>query len=205
MNEHKARFGKTVDAGALKDLKKIITVGSSPAIETGTDLLNIICAFATANPEATYSVQGTAIFETPETFMQAIKKADASALEKSWIQKIAIDVNQGEDTKGRLLEAVMNPNVAEHMVPFIVLFKIVFKMAQIGMTLKTKQNLVRKQDTMKKEMDDAAVQIDTQLSYIENLSFSERIQGEANRIRNEDVYTLQMKKNTLETFINNHI
>ena len=69
----------------------------------------------------------------------------------------------------------MNPNLAEHMVPFIVLFKIVFKMAQIGMTLKTKQNLVRKQDTMKKEMDDAAVQIDTQLSYIENLSFSERI------------------------------
>ena len=43
------------------------------------------------------------------------------------------------------------------MIPFFVLFKIVFKFAQIGMTMKTKQNLERKQETMKKEMKDADV------------------------------------------------
>ena len=109
-----------------------------------------------------------------------------------------------EQQKGKLLAAVSNPSTASDMAPFFVFFKIVFKMAQTGMTLKTKQNLVRKQETMKKEMDDAVVQIETQKAYIDNLSFHERISAEANRIRGEDVQTLVQKKGILQFSINEH-
>lgn len=84
------------------------------------------------------------------------------------------------------------------MAPFFPLFKIVFKFAQIGMTLKTKQNLTRKQETLKKEMDDALVEIQTQEAFMKNLSFADRIQGEANRIREEEVAMLENKKKLLE-------
>lgn len=109
-----------------------------------------------------------------------------------------------EQQKGKLLEAVTNPATASDMAPFFVFFKLVFKMAQTGMTLKTKQNLVRKQETMKKEMDDATVQIETQRAYIENLSFHQRISAEADRIRSEDVQTLVQKKSILQFSISEH-
>lgn len=94
--------------------------------------------------------------------------------------------------------------MAQSMIPFFVLFKIVFKFAQIGMTMKTKQNLERKQETMKKEMKDADVQLQTQQSYIMNLGFAQRIKAEADRIRNEDVAVLDNKRRVLSVNIEEH-
>lgn len=84
MNEHKARFAKTVDAETLKEIKSIFSKGTSPAINTATEILDLICVFATADPNAKYSSHGS-IFENADNFGAAVKKADASALEKSWI------------------------------------------------------------------------------------------------------------------------
>ena len=89
------------------------------------------------------------------------------------------------------------------MIPFFPLFKLVFKFAQIGMTMKTKQNLERKQETTKKELKDADVQLKTQEAYILNLSFGNRIKKEADRIRNEDVTILENKKKLLNNNIVN--
>lgn len=85
MNEHKARFAKQVDKDVLSDIKRILQQGRSSACATGTEILNLICVFATGDTNATYSSAGQAIFASPETFGQAVKKADPSALEKSWI------------------------------------------------------------------------------------------------------------------------
>lgn len=62
----------------------------------------------------------------------------------------------------------------------------------------------RKQDTLKKEMDDAQVQIETQEAYIQNLSFANRISAEADRIRREDVLVLTQKRDLLVSNINEH-
>ena len=43
-----------------------------------------------------------------------------------------------DQKKGALLEAVTEAGFAADMIPFFPLFKIVFKFAQIGMTMKTK-------------------------------------------------------------------
>lgn len=62
----------------------------------------------------------------------------------------------------------------------------------------------RKQETLKKELDDALVEIETQDAFIKNLSFADRIQAEADRIRNNDVAVLINKKKILEHNINEY-
>lgn len=57
---------------------------------------------------------------------------------------------------------------------------------------------------MRKEMKDAEVQIETQQAYIMNLGFAQRIQAEANRIRNEDVAVLENKRRVLSLNIDEH-
>lgn len=203
MGEHRARFAKLVDDKVLKEIRNIMTQGTSPAVPTATTILNHICAFVTGNISATYQSHGTDIFASPEQFTQAIKRSDPAVLEKQEIQKIAQAVNMDTDQKkGALLDAVTQPASSATMAPFFVFFKIVYKFAQMGMTGRTKANLQRKQEAIKKEMDDAQVQIDTFKAYMTNLSFYERIQGEANRIRSEDVSVLQNKKQILTVNIN---
>lgn len=43
-----------------------------------------------------------------------------------------------DQKKGALLEQVTDAGMATDMIPFFPLFKIVFKFAQMGMTMKTK-------------------------------------------------------------------
>jgi len=64
--------------------------------------------------------------------------------------------------------------------------------------------VTRKQETLKKELDDADVEIETQKAFVENLKFADRIQAEADRIRNEDVAVLVNKKKILEHNINEY-
>ena len=85
MGEHKARFVKSIDEKALKEIKQIYERGQSQAIATAQTLLDLICKFVTGSPDASYNAQGENIFATSETFASACKKADPSVLEKQFI------------------------------------------------------------------------------------------------------------------------
>jgi len=132
-----------------------------------------------------------------------VKHCDPSHHEKQWIHEVAQKVNMDmEQQKGKLLRDISNPANAGTLFHFFPYFKIVFKFAQIGMTLKTKQNLERKQESLQREMDDAQVQINTQDSLIENLSFHERIGAECNRIKMEELAVLIDKEQNITHKIN---
>ena len=70
------------------------------------------------------------------------------------------------------------------------------------MTLKTKQNLERKQESLQREMDDAQVQINTQDALIDNLAFHERIGAEIMRIQTEELRVLVEKNQAIERQMN---
>ena len=113
MNEHKARFAKAIDKKVLDDVKKAMNQPGGACQQTQRDILNYITMFATNSPDARYDQQGAAIFESPEQFSQAVKRADPSAQEKQWIQKVAQEVNMDTDQKkGALLAAVSNAGTA---------------------------------------------------------------------------------------------
>ena len=155
MNEARAKFVKQCDADSIKEIKKIMSAGSSPAIPTMTLVLDKICQFITKNAEASYRSEGAAIFANAEVFSSAAKRADPSFHEKQWISDVASQVNMDmEGAKGKLLNAVSDPASANFMYHIFPYFKLVFKYAQIGMTLKSMQSLSRKQEKAQKELDD---------------------------------------------------
>ena len=75
--------------------------------------------------------------------------------------------------KGAILERLTNPASAASAFHFFPYFKLLFKLAQIGMTKKTKESLERKQEAMQKEMDAADVHIGTQDALIKNLGMAQ--------------------------------
>lgn len=87
------------------------------------------------------------------------------------------------------------------MYPIYPYFKLVFKFAQIGMTLKSKQSLQRKQERAMKEMDDITIQIQSDQSLIENLDFGNNYSAEAARARNSEIARLRSKQNQLRNKI----
>ena len=69
-------------------------------------------------------------------------RCDPSTLNKQWIADVAFSVNMNLDgVKGKLLKAISENNEAATLYPIYPYFKIVFKFAEIGMTLKSKQSL----------------------------------------------------------------
>lgn len=195
MQEAKAKFAKLADKDSIKDIKKQMSEGRSSAVQTGRQILDKICQFIAQDVNATYDREGTDIFMTSETFNSAVKKCDPSFHEKPWIRDAAQTVNMDlEGVKGSILQAVTNAGNLQDMAPFFPYFKILYKLCQIGMTLKSKQSLVRKQQAAKKEMEDLKVQQETAQALVDNLSFHERITAEVARIRTGELAAIIQKE-----------
>jgi len=92
-----------------------------------------------------------------------------------------------EGVKGEILTAVTDAKQVNEMLPFIPYFKVLFKFCQLGMTLKTKQNLTRKDDAATKETADLIAKKKTQEEILGNLDFSEDIQAEVERMRTQEI------------------
>jgi len=146
MKEQKAKFAKVLDKKSVANIKRIVRQGSSRAVKAGGEqILDFLCQFLAKDSSALFAREGQDIFLSHETLAQAIKAVDPSHHEKAWLRDVADSVNMDvEGVKGKLLAQVSDPENAESMIPFFPYFKLLFKLCQLGMTLKTKESLVRK-------------------------------------------------------------
>lgn len=191
MNEAKAKFSKQADKDSIKEIKKLLALGQSSAVGVARQILDKICQFIAMDQNATFDREGAEIFATAESFASAVKKCDPSFHEKPWIRDVAQTVNMDlEGNKGSILAAVTDAGRGNDMAPFFPYFKILYKFCQIGMTLKSKQSLVRKQTAAKKEKDDLQVQLDTAQALFDNLNFHERISAEVARVKSVELSTI---------------
>ncbi len=87
-----------------------------------------------------------------------------------------------EGVKGSILAAVTDATKVNEMAAFIPYFKVLFKFCQLGMTLKTKQNLLRKEEAAAKETEDLTAKKATMSEILANLDFSEDIKAEVTRM-----------------------
>jgi len=162
MNEARAKFAKQCDKASIEEIKKLMNPQNRPSA-TGKVILDIICKFISKDTNASFDKEGVDIFASVETLQTAIKRCDPSALEKQWIREQAESVNMSvEGVKGKLLGQVSNAGSAAEMLPFFIYFKVLYKFCQMGMALKTKQSLTRKQEAAQKEMDDIEAKMKTQ-------------------------------------------
>jgi len=152
MDEQKAKFAKSCDNASLTEIKGALMRGSCPH---GEEILDKITQFLTGNTKATFKNDGTLFFENETSFQKAVKKCDAAKNEKEWIRGVADSVNMNEDgIKGKLLAGISDPAESRNLIPFFPYFKVLFKLCQIGMTLKSKQSKQRREDEASKTMAD---------------------------------------------------
>lgn len=177
MKEQKAKFAKALDKKSVSEIKRIVSQGRNPAVnEGGLQILDHLCQFLCKNTSATFNREGLDIFATHETLAKAIKVVEPSFHEKAWLRDVADSVNMdAEGNKGKLLEQVTNPERAEAMIVFFPYFKLLFKFCQLGMTLKTKESLIRKQKAATEETERVGVELKTLEDMRSNLKFYERI------------------------------
>jgi|Transcript_40596 hypothetical protein len=200
MNEQKAKFLKPCDKNSLANVKKIVSSNQSRAAGTGREILDGICKFIKKDPNASFATDGQTIFMHPELFSKNIKECFPEDADKAWLQKMATSVNQpiGEGSvKGSLLKAVTEATTSSDMAPFFPYFKILYKLAQLGMTICKKTSLERQVAEKTKAMDDSQIEMEKQQAIVDNLSFYQRVQDEVNRASEEELYTLNFKSQDL--------
>ena len=199
MSEARAKFVKLCDKDSIKEVKKVMNARQSTAIGTATQILDRICQFLDASPDATFANEGATIFDSAESFASATKSCDPAAMEKSFIQDVAESVNMTQDgVKGSLLKSVSDSTAADAMLPFFPYFKVLYKLCQMGMTLKKKQSLQRKAETSKRELEELEISQVSAQRLVDNLGFHERMTAQANRIRSSELATMVAKKEQLE-------
>ena len=165
---------------------------------TGRQILDGICKFVAKNPNASFATDG-AFFGTPENFSKAIKDCNPVDMDRAWLQGVAASVNQSIDgVKGDILTQISNEASAADNVPFMPYFKILYKLAQLGMTITKRTSLERKVESSTKAMNDAQVEVDKQSAIVQNLAFYERVEREFSRANEQEIETLRVKRDELD-------
>ena len=199
MEEQKAKFAKSCNNDSLNEIKAALLRGSCPH---GEEILDKITQFLTGNTKATFKNDGGLYFDNETTFQMAIKKCDSAKHEKEWIRGVADSVNLNSDgIKGKLLAGISDAAESKNLIPFFPYFKVLFKLCQVGMTLKSKQSKQRREEEASKTMSNLQVNVETQEALIDNLAFRDLIENEVQRSQNQELAALVNKRMQLETQI----
>lgn len=203
MNEAKSKFGKNCDEKAIKEIKRIMGSGSSTAVQLGRDILDGICLLVKDSPDATWSSHGQDVFESAEAFNKCLRKADMRELEKGEIKKLADKVNCKDNVKGDILARITQDTNTLDNVPFFPFFKVLYKLCQIGMTLRTKRSFERKQHTIENEMADIQVEVDKHQAVYDSYNMHQRYTAEIERSQNDEIRKLQEALVQMESEVQN--
>ena len=110
---------------------------------------------------ASFAKNGEEIFASDIVYSKKIKECSPVDRDRQWLQGVAKSVNMDADgNKGDILQAVSDPSNAADMIHFFPHFKILFKFAQLGMTITKQTSLENKVVNAKKVMEQNLVQLE---------------------------------------------
>ena len=99
--------------------------------------------------------------------------------------------------QGTILAAMLDAVQGALLIPFMPYFKLLFKLCQIGLMMKKKQSLERKQIDADEYIADKTVKIASASALIDNLSFHERITAQILRTNEQDISAITNKQDRL--------
>ena len=181
MNEAKAKYLKGIDKPGLQKIKEI-AAGNGPAKSVVTEILDGIAKFVANDVNAVMRSGKGDLFDTVETFSKEVKDCFPADRDRQWLQGVAKNVNMDVDgNKGAILAAISDPNNAQDMVHVFPFFKILYKLAQLGMTITKRISLQRQVAEKSKAMEDSQVEMEKQKAIVKNLEFHQRVNTEVQR------------------------
>lgn len=201
MNEQLSKELKKCDKDAIANMRKQINSARSSAV--GRQILDKICSIVDNNKEGTYAVQGLDIINNEAGFSSRVKKCDPSKLDKAYLSELAGMVTMNSDgARGKILESLMSNSGVQENVVYFPFFKVLFKLTQIGLTMRNRNALQRGIEGTEKTIAEAKISMEQTFDLMENLNFQETMMAEMERSRNEDMQVIINKQNELQQKIN---
>ena len=105
--------------------------------------------------------------------------------------------------RGKILESLMSTSAVQENVVYFPFFKVLFKLTQIGLTVRNRNALQRGIEGTEKTIAEAKISMEQTFDLMENLNFQESMMAEMERSRNEDMQVIVNKQNELQQKINN--
>lgn len=119
-----------------------------------TYILDNLMKFVTLNMNATYAKDGEKEF-TAKTFGESIRKCKPQNLDKDDLKKMAAEINQdAEGKQGSIARQIVQTDEPAKYTEFFAHFKVLFKLVQIGLSMKRVNQIKKKQEQIGKEVTD---------------------------------------------------
>ena len=131
-----------------------------------------------------------------------LKKAAPENLDKDVLKEMGMRLNQGPDSSGEIYKRVSDQHQLNVMVYWFPMFKTLFKLVQIGLTIKKRANLLRKKVANDEKKRTIAMDVATEDTIAKDLGFCDTISAEAERMRNGELSTIARKKAQIESKYN---
>ena len=135
-------------------------------------------------------------------FKLLLKKAAPENLDKDVLKEMGMRLNQGPDSSGEIYKRISDQHQLKVMVFWFPMFKTLFKLVQIGLTIKKRANLLRKKVANDEKKRTIAMDVATEDTIAKDLGFCETISAEVERMRNGELSTIARKKAQIESKYN---
>lgn len=191
MNEAKHKQLKYCDEASFKKLNSLQSNGDVPKV--GKEILDYLVKFIKGDKEATWDQkEGAELFEKPEVFAKAARRADLTRFDLNYIGEVGQKVQQTEDgARGSILTELMKETAVAENLPFFPYYKLLYKMVHIANTLKNKASFERHLEACQKTMVQEQVKEKALLEQVATLDFHKQISAEVDRSEREEISALR--------------
>ena len=185
MHEQKNKDVKNADEKNIKAIKQIFA--SNKGDDTMTYILDNLMKIVTKEKGASFDKNGAEIF-TVANYGESIRRCKPESLDKDDLKDIAQKINQdAEGSQGVYAKNITQTNEPTKYLDFFCHFKVLFKLVQIGLSVKRLDNLEKKKDKISKDVQELKSKIQDEEQVAEQLGFHENIRKEAQRIFDQEI------------------
>ena len=151
MHEQKNKDIKGADKANLKEIEKqLVQLQSDTTIKY---ILDSICIFLTGSTDATFAKNGQDFFTDEKVYGESIRKCKPETLDKNFLREIANKINTDADGKsGAIATAITQVDEPTKYINFFCHFKVLFKLVQIGLSVKKQEKLEKEKVTYQNDI-----------------------------------------------------
>lgn len=196
MHEQKNKDIKNINKKNIEGIKQLFVEGAADL--QMNFILDSIVQFLTGKEAASFSQNGSEFFTDEATLGAALRKIKPENLDKDHLKRIAHKIKIDSDGQpGEVYNHLQKTENAARYLLFYSHFKILFKMVQIGLSVKRVKNIQRKLDKDNATATELANQLKDENAVLDELKVTEQMVEEAERMRAEEIRVLSEKRDQL--------
>lgn len=194
MDEQKNKEVRSADKKNITDVLNLMRDQN----RVNTSMLFImdrLVGILAGDSKCNFQNKGQEIFSV-DNYATFVRKAQPDLIDKDDLKAIALRINvDSAGQPGDIQREILQVDQPTKYILFFAHFKILFKLVQMGLSMKRMNNLTRKLDENNRNLAEVNKSISVQQEIIANLACSDAMLREANNIRTCDLELINNKVN----------